>query len=326
MSTVVTHIYNEEFLLPYWLAHHKKIFNHGIIIDFNSTDKSTDIIKEFVPNWQIIKSPFVEFDAEKLDRFVEELEIELKGPRMALTVTEFFIGDPNLVRGQIIVPQVSLIHQEFDEPFCANTPIYLQRFWGLVASVENVTASTHKFPKGSGRSIHDHQIQYPIGRHFVPVLPCPFLIVRVNDCFFSEEMFNRRLQIQHKIPKSDISKNYGVEHTNFGTGLRKKDLLERQEKQRSESVNLKSIIDKAFERQNFTLAEEYKKPTHENILSMWVEAVNNFDYKSKPTVYTASVYFWEEIAYIRKSYESNIVFRFYKVLKRILKKSIGSKD
>ena len=326
MSTVITHIYNEEFLLPYWLAHHKKIFDQGIVIDFNSTDKSLKIVKALVPNWQIIKSPFLEFDAEKLDRFVEELETELLGPRMALTITEFFIGDPSLIRGQMIVPQISLINQEFDEPFLLGTPIHVQRTWGLVAAVENVTASTHKFPKGNGRSIHDHSIKYPIGRHFVPVLPSPYLIIRVNDCFFSEEMFDRRLQIQHKIPKSDISKNYGVEHTNFGAVLDKKDLLERQDKQRAESVNLKNIIETAVQRQNFTLSEEYKNSTQENILAMWVQAVNNFNHNNKPMVYTAAAYFWEEIAYIRKSYESNVIFQFYKIVKKIFGKTIVGKD
>jgi len=33
-----SHIYNEEYLLPFWLKHHKKIFDHGVIIDNFSTD------------------------------------------------------------------------------------------------------------------------------------------------------------------------------------------------------------------------------------------------------------------------------------------------
>jgi len=318
MSTVVTHIYNEEFLLPYWLAHHKKIFNHGIIIDFNSTDQSLKIIKELVPNWQIIKSPFVEFEAEKLDRFVEELETELHGPRIALTITEFFVGDPNLVRGQIIVPQITLINQEFDEPFLIGTPIHEQRSWGLVASVENVTASTHKFPKGNGRSIHDHPIKYPIGRHFVPVLPSPYLIIRVNDCFFSEEMFTRRLQIQSRIPESDVLCKYGAEHTNSGKGLTKEDLIERQKKQRLESVDLKENIKFAYHLQNFTTSANYVKYSADEILSMWVLATNNFNPGYTNKTYTASENFWEEIEFLKKSYEKNIIFRIYNMAKKSL--------
>lgn len=320
MSTVITHVYNEEFLLPYWLSHHKEIFEHGIVIDFNSTDNSIRIFKEIVPNWKILKSPLEEFDAEKLDRYVENIEKDLIGPRIALTITEFFIGDPSLVRGQMIVPQVSLISQQHDEPFHSNIPIHKQRHWGLVASVENVTASTHKFPKGNGRSIHDHDIRYPIGRHFIPTLPSPFLIIRVNDCFFSDEMFTRRLQIQRKIPKSDVIKNYGVEHTNFGRGLTKEDLLNRQEKQRADSVCLKHIIETAIKRQEFTAFGKYKTSKPEEILDMWMQAANNFHYTTVPTVYTAGGSFWDEISFLRNSYESILVFRIYKVFRNILKK------
>ena len=60
-----SHIYNEEYLLPYWLNHHKKIFNHGVIIDNFSTDKSVDIIKSIVPDWEIHKG-LKEF--EKVDK------------------------------------------------------------------------------------------------------------------------------------------------------------------------------------------------------------------------------------------------------------------
>ncbi len=33
-----SHIKNEEDLLPQWLNHHKHMFDHGVIIDFGSTD------------------------------------------------------------------------------------------------------------------------------------------------------------------------------------------------------------------------------------------------------------------------------------------------
>jgi hypothetical protein len=34
MITVISHIFNEEYLLPFWLEHHRTIFDHGIIIDY----------------------------------------------------------------------------------------------------------------------------------------------------------------------------------------------------------------------------------------------------------------------------------------------------
>ena len=49
-KTCLIHIYNEEYLLPFWLNHHKDIFDDIIIIDYNSTDKSLEICKEISQN------------------------------------------------------------------------------------------------------------------------------------------------------------------------------------------------------------------------------------------------------------------------------------
>ena len=44
-TTVISHFYNEEYLLPWWLAHHTKLFDHGILINKGSTDRSVEICK-----------------------------------------------------------------------------------------------------------------------------------------------------------------------------------------------------------------------------------------------------------------------------------------
>ena len=44
--TIISHFYNEEYLLPFWLNHHKKYFTNAIMIDYDSTDNSVDIIKK----------------------------------------------------------------------------------------------------------------------------------------------------------------------------------------------------------------------------------------------------------------------------------------
>lgn len=43
---LLSNIYNEEYLLPFWCTHHKSMFDHAVIVDYGSTDKSIDIIKE----------------------------------------------------------------------------------------------------------------------------------------------------------------------------------------------------------------------------------------------------------------------------------------
>ncbi len=54
-KTIISHFYNEEYLLPWWLEHHKKYFNHGIMINYASTDNSVSIIKQICPDWTAIE-------------------------------------------------------------------------------------------------------------------------------------------------------------------------------------------------------------------------------------------------------------------------------
>lgn len=53
--TVISHVYNEEYLIPFWLEHHKHMFSHGIIIDYNSTDRTLDIVREICPVIQLVQ-------------------------------------------------------------------------------------------------------------------------------------------------------------------------------------------------------------------------------------------------------------------------------
>ncbi|MEW9106591.1 glycosyltransferase family 2 protein, partial [Paenibacillus sp.] len=51
MRILISHFYNEEYLLPWWLKHHAPLFDHGILINRGSTDRSVDICKQLVPHW-----------------------------------------------------------------------------------------------------------------------------------------------------------------------------------------------------------------------------------------------------------------------------------
>ena len=92
MNTVITHFYNEEYLLPWWIEHHKKLFDYGILIDYNSTDRSYEICKELCPShWKIVKSVNFHFDSKSNDAEIKMYEQSVEGFKIALTVTEFLI-------------------------------------------------------------------------------------------------------------------------------------------------------------------------------------------------------------------------------------------
>ena len=88
---VFSHIKNEEDLLPQWLHHHKRMFDHGVIIDYGSTDNSINIIKEICPTWDII-SPTENFGS--CVNCIQSIEEKYNGWKIALNTTEFlFIDD-----------------------------------------------------------------------------------------------------------------------------------------------------------------------------------------------------------------------------------------
>src|SRR5262245_25552075 len=91
--TLISHFWNEEFLLPYWLRHHYPLFDHGILLDYGSTDRSVPLIRELAPRWEIRRSRNEWFDARDVDAEVMDVEREVRGWKIVLNTTEFLLGD-----------------------------------------------------------------------------------------------------------------------------------------------------------------------------------------------------------------------------------------
>jgi hypothetical protein len=88
--TLFAHVRNEEELIPYWLKHHKHMFDHGVIIDYFSSDNTINIIKEICPSWEIVE-PTEEFGA--CVNLIHDLECKYNGWKITLNVTEFLFID-----------------------------------------------------------------------------------------------------------------------------------------------------------------------------------------------------------------------------------------
>jgi len=85
---ILAHIYNEEYLLPFWLNFHKNIFDHGIIVDYHSTDNSISIIKQICPTWTVVTTKYTVFNNNS-DIEMCEYEKTLSGYKIILNITEF---------------------------------------------------------------------------------------------------------------------------------------------------------------------------------------------------------------------------------------------
>ena len=94
-TTLITLIYNEEYLLPFWLNHHKNLFDDIIIIDYNSTDNSIQICKNICPNVKIITSKNKYYGNRTTDLEIMEIENTIDGIKLVLNITEFlFLKNP----------------------------------------------------------------------------------------------------------------------------------------------------------------------------------------------------------------------------------------
>ena len=48
-KVLLTHIFNEEYLLPFWIKQHRELFDHLVVVDRFSTDRSREIIGDMWP-------------------------------------------------------------------------------------------------------------------------------------------------------------------------------------------------------------------------------------------------------------------------------------
>jgi len=99
-SVVLSIIQNDEYLLSFWLDHHKNIFKHGIIIDYSSTDSSLQIIKNLCPTWEIICKD-TKISHKKMDQDLKEMMGE---NTLFLYTHEFLIrsNDRNVVEKETL--------------------------------------------------------------------------------------------------------------------------------------------------------------------------------------------------------------------------------
>ncbi len=217
-KTLLCHFYNEEYMLPWFLNHHKQIFDHGVMIDYHSTDRSVEIIKEICPTWDIVTSRNPDFQADKIDYEVMDLEKSIDGWRICLNVTELMIGDYSILDDQTpkqyLLPSMFFVDCDRQNPVDTQIPLYEQKFHGFDFWGSYTTRrATANFRERRARSIHNVPIQYPVpGRHFEEYTTDQLVIFYYGWCPFDDQALARNLQIQTQIPLIDRQRNWGFHH------------------------------------------------------------------------------------------------------------------
>ena len=89
--TVICHFRNEEVYLRYWLRHHVRLFDRGVLFDYGSTDRSREVIRELAPGWEVRPSRNALFHSLPIDAEAMAVEREFGGWKACLNVTEFLM-------------------------------------------------------------------------------------------------------------------------------------------------------------------------------------------------------------------------------------------
>jgi len=209
-TTLITHIFNEEYLLPFWLEHHKPMFDNLVVIDYRSTDKSRDICKSIWPDCNIITTRNAYFDCIQIDREVMDIESKIDGIKIVLNTTEFLFSDTPITN--LFVEQkaydVTIITPYSEKNYEITTTHDL--FKNLLNDDVNYIFDRahrvlHNFSRGN----------YKVGRHgsYHPSSPISNVhIVWLGFYPMNEKFLLRKLQIQQNIPQHDKDNGAGRQH------------------------------------------------------------------------------------------------------------------
>lgn len=218
-KTLLCHFYNEEWMLPWFLTHHKQIFDHGIMIDYHSTDRSVEIIKKICPTWAIITSRNPDFQADTIDTEVNDIEAGIEGWKICLNVTEQLIGDYSILDDtprQLLVPSVFFVDCDRQRTVTQDKPLYEQKTDGFMFS-----DNAQNFFERRSRSLHNIPVHYPAestqtcmapGRHWNTYNTDKIVTFYYGWCPFDQGQLARKLQIQTQIPLIDRQLNRGFHH------------------------------------------------------------------------------------------------------------------
>lgn len=225
-TLLISHFFNEEFLMPLWVKHHIGMFDHVVMIDYASTDRSVEIIRELAPHWEVRPSRNALFDAPLVDQEVMDIESKFQGYwKVALNSTEFLLM-PNLnlkatlhhlkdvyphsmgvaCRGVRLIDKV----EDSETPMDMNQSLFCQRHWGIIEDPQFGRCSRC-------RMIHCHSHgRYQIGRHMsyhapVETLPDQLYCVWAGWSPYVH-LRPRKMQVQTRIPKGHMEAGWGVEH------------------------------------------------------------------------------------------------------------------
>jgi len=220
------------YLLPWWLNHHKKMFQHGIMINHHSTDFSVEIIRRITPEWDIVESELSEFDAFRTDLEVMKYEEQVTGFKIALNVTEFLMPVTSLDEIEQLLVETGRVGCSASGIICvdnnpAEIPVYeaplqSQKYWGYDDNLNLDKQSRedlgYTLVPCRNRFYHSDKVgMYHPGRHASWHQDAPFRIKDIMVFYYGYAPWNesfkaRKHQIKEKVSLGDLKRKWGAHH------------------------------------------------------------------------------------------------------------------
>jgi hypothetical protein len=204
---VISSFYNEEYMLPWWLKHHKDMFDHGVLFDYYSTDRSRCIIREICPTWEIRNTKNTNWNFKNNDKEFMAAEREFEGFKIVLTTTEFLVGNmPELPEYPVCyeIPIFRMVDNEPKVNPTHNKPLLEQKHYGYPD-----TGNRHRF-------LHNFKDGwYYVGRHKTKHVTetCSLTVAKYEFSPWTRQFVKRRLSMKDMIDPKDVKRNLGLHHT-----------------------------------------------------------------------------------------------------------------
>jgi hypothetical protein len=231
MRLLLSRFHNEAYLMGWWLRHHREIFDHGVLIDSNSTDDTADICRTLAPDWEIIRTEYREFSSILADFEIMKQEARFPGAwKIALNTTEFLVA-PSLSAIEesvaekshtgIVLPGAIMIDTEPELPPDPALPLVEQKASGLWEEGFDFAGAAISGLKGPSRSrvYHSYDIgAYAPGRHrsYLPGLTTgrreQGAIWWYGFSPWTEEFKSRKRQFADSFSSFDKRFGYGIQH------------------------------------------------------------------------------------------------------------------
>jgi hypothetical protein len=269
-TVIISNIYNEEYYLPFWLEYHSKIFDHGIIIDYDSTDNSVEIVKKICPTWEVrrTKNIFdgkVLFETFLIEEECKQIELSLKNCyKIYLNTTEWMMLNKPLKelldfnsKDICYLLNVYLPINNQENFYPKDTKEFIDGFNKKIVKVKNIRGYRFIFNRDCGH--------YLIGRHGTTVNTDYNVDVnkssleRVGMCVIwcgfyplNDKMWTRKLQIKNNMKKEieyqpNIGRNSSFQH------------FYSLEQMKNEFIEYSSFTDVNDKSEDFEFAFEYMK-------------------------------------------------------------------